>query len=1172
VREDEAVLTEEQELAVARRHGPLALSAGAGSGKTSVLVERFVRAVREDDVAPGQILAITFTERAAAELRERIRARLLELGERDAARSAEAAFVSTIHGFCARLLRAHPLSAGIAPGFAVIEEGQADRMRRLAFGEALAGFLEGEPAEAVDLVAAYSATSLQEIVLSAYSALRSQGESRPRLPLPAGNGRAERAASLIDDLMRRYDAAYLRRKRERSALDFDDLELCARDLLREHPTVLEAWRERFGMLMVDELQDVNPRQLELLELLDRDNLFTVGDELQSIYGFRHADVRLFAERFERLERDGAALRLTCNFRSRPAILEAVDRVFAERMGDAYTPLVAAREPAAPREPSTASAPSGGQLESRPPGSRPPGSRQTVVQEEPVVELLLTDRRGWEAQDEELAGLPAATPWRVAEARLIAARVAELVEGGGTRAGEVAILLRAATDMPLYEAALRERGLPAQAATGSFWGHRQVSDLLAYLRTLANPLDELALYSTLACPLVGLTSDGLLLLGTLAKERGCSTWEAIDRHSGEVRLALPEQEGERVCAFGRWLSTERRSVALRPLSELLRRALAAGDYDLRLLSLRQGERRMANVNKLIAMARRFEAQEGRDLRAFLDHVAHMSEAFASREADAAVGDGRLEAVQLMSIHAAKGLEFPVVCVADLGRAPRLAVPDLIVERDRRDEQKVGGGRGGRLGLRLRTLGEEPDPLPALDYAELRAELEEAQQAEEDRVLYVAMTRARERLLLSGAADLANWPAPDRQGGAPIAWLAPALVGNLHEPAAGETGSFARQVSPSLSVRCSLNRLSAAVPDRLGGEGAQHEERSAAAPDRVVGEGAQHEERFGEAPDRVVGVGARRGPERTQQRPERTHPPEELDGGWPTVRRLRTPEPATTLLGDSDATISYSALAELERCGYRYYLERVLRMPERHVPAGTADHNARARIRGTVVHALLERIDFSRPLAPSSSEVGRVARGLGTRLAGPERVAISELLEQALHSELAQRVARRRELRREHPFSISLGSSEPLLVGVVDLLVREPDGSLLIVDYKSDRVYPEEDLEQVVQLEYGLQRLVYALAALHSGAPRVQIAHWFLERPHEPVLADFDADEREATSEQLLERLRGLRERGYATAEVPHRGICLTCPGRAKLCSWGEEHTMREAPPTPRAPARAATLVV
>jgi ATP-dependent helicase/nuclease subunit A len=780
------VLTPEQEQAVARRSGSLLLSAGAGSGKTSVLAERFARAVCEDGVAPAQILAITFTERAAGELRERIRARLLELGERDAARQAEAAPIGTFHGFCARLLRAHPLAAGVDPAFEIVEEGLAGRLRRLAFREALAGLLDGEPREAVELVAAFGADALERIVLDAHARLRSQGQTEPRLPPVLGDERAVRACRLIDELLRRFAGAYAAHKRARRALDFDDLELCARDLLGEHADVRRTWAERLQMLMVDELQDTNPRQLELLELLQRDNLFTVGDELQSIYGFRHADVSLFGERRRRLAAQGAALRLTHNFRSRAPILAAVDRIFAGRMGEHYAPLVPARE------------------------------QSPMDGGEALVELLLTDCRGWDggrgrqaparalpgaaplhaqrgkAREEALEDLPEATPWRVAEAHLLAARVAQLVEEGHAQAGDVAVLLRGLGDLPLYESALRAAGLPTLAAAGGFWGHQQVGDLLAYLRALANPLDELALYSTLACPLAGLSGDGLALIALVAREHGCGAWQAVERHAGALGALLGDGDGERLSAFREWFAGERRGAASQPLAQSLRRAIRAGGYETYVLSLRWGERRLANVHKLIRLARAFEAQEGRDLRGFLDHVAHLGEALGGREAEAPACETEHEAVRLMSIHAAKGLEFPVVCVADLGRSPRLAVPDLIVERD------------GRLGLRLPVLG-EAEPVHALDFERLREELRAAQQAEEDRILYVAVTRARERLLLSGALDFARWPAP-RPGAAPAGWLASALLPDAPALASGG-GGLTVDLGDGLLVRCLFNRAGA-----------------------------------------------------------------------------------------------------------------------------------------------------------------------------------------------------------------------------------------------------------------------------------------------------------------------------------------------------------------------------
>jgi ATP-dependent helicase/nuclease subunit A len=760
-------LTAEQEEAVARRRGPLLLAAGAGSGKTSVLVERFVRAVREDGIAPGKILAITFTERAAGELRGRVRAQLLELGERAAARDMEGAPVGTFHGFCARLLRAHSQQAGLDPDFAVLDEVESGRLRLLAFrrtlaamlaqdrpvlardrlADPLAGRAPGGREELVELLAAYGADRVRELVLRVYAEQRSRGVSLPTLPAPhardAANvgasaaqddDRAIRACALLGEALRSFGLGYAELKQARDALDFDDLELCALGLLKGRESVRAAWAERLELLMVDEFQDTNRRQLELLEQLDRGNLFVVGDELQSIYGFRYAESSIFRERRRRLRAQGAALVLTHSFRARPALIETLNTIFAPRFGASHISLVAARE-------------------------------QAGVQ--PLVELLLTDRRGWEESPHApaLAGeLPPAPLWRLVEARLLAQRVAALVDSGVARAGGVAVLLRAAGDLPVYERALQERGLLTLAAVGSYWGHQQVGDLLAWLGALANPLDELALYSALASPLVGISSDGLALLALHARAGGSGAWATLRRTDGELYTVLPAADRERLARFAERFAAERCTAAAHPIAELLLRAIAASGYERHVRSLPWGERRLANVHKLLRLARRFEASEGRDLRGFLDHVAHRAAFAAGAEPQAPAGGAEPEAVRLMTIHAAKGLEFDVVCLADLGRSSGGATPDLLV-----DEKRVG--------LRLASL-DGSEARPCLHYAELCAERRLAEEAEEERIMYVAMTRARERLLLSGAVDFERWPKA-KAGGAPIAWLAPAVAPDISE---------------------------------------------------------------------------------------------------------------------------------------------------------------------------------------------------------------------------------------------------------------------------------------------------------------------------------------------------------------------------------------------------------
>src|ERR671914_382189 len=175
-------LTPEQERAVARRDRSLMVRAGAGTGKTTVLVERFVQAVAEDGAPVEGILAITFTEKAAAEMKARVRARFLELGRREEARAAEAAWISTIHGFCSRVLRAHALSAGIDPAFRVLDELESERVATDAFDAALGAFMgEGEDPQRIEMVAAYTPDRLRDMVRTAYARLRSRGARRPSL-------------------------------------------------------------------------------------------------------------------------------------------------------------------------------------------------------------------------------------------------------------------------------------------------------------------------------------------------------------------------------------------------------------------------------------------------------------------------------------------------------------------------------------------------------------------------------------------------------------------------------------------------------------------------------------------------------------------------------------------------------------------------------------------------------------------------------------------------------------------------------------------------------------------------------------------------------------------------------------------------------------------------------
>jgi hypothetical protein len=212
--------------------------------------------------------------------------------------------------------------------------------------------------------------------------------------------------------------------------------------------------------------------------------------------------------------------------------------------------------------------------------------------------------------------------------------------------------------------------------------------------------------------------------------------------------------------------------------------------------------------------------------------------------------------------------------------------------------------------------------------------------------------------------------------------------------------------------------------------------------------------------------------------------------------------------------------------------------------------------------LESARFGESAAPSPEDAAAAARELGLRAARRECEEMARLAAAATCESPpggpAARLAGADRLLREPPFAFALSPSEPLFTGVIDVLAQERDGGSLVVDYKTDRVRPEERLDELVDRDYSLQRLVYALAVLRAGAPAVEIVHWFLERPHEWVSARYDGAAREQLEAELEGELRRARARGYAVSENPHRALCETCPGRGGLCSYSDAEAMREDP--------------
>jgi ATP-dependent helicase/nuclease subunit A len=280
----------------------------------------------------------------------------------------------------------------------------------------------------------------------------------------------------------------------------------------------------------------------------------------------------------------------------------------------------------------------------------------------------------------------------------------------------------------------------------------------------------------------------------------------------------------------------------------------------------------------------------------------------------------------------------------------------------------------------------------------------------------------------------------------------------------------------------------------------------------------------------------------------------------------------------ARLSYSALESYKRCGYRFYLERVVKMRRpgeelvAEVPVEDGDQLALSAtavapdqmsplVRGTIVHELLERIDFRSPEPPARAEIERQVEANMVRASEDELREIASLIEGFLSSDLFARLREAQRVQRELPFAYpleptGLGGRSLLVNGVVDVHADFGD-HLLVVDYKTDAL-EGRDPEEVCDEKYSGQRLVYALAALRSGAAEVEVAYCFLERPDLVVSRRFGAAERERLEAELLDLAAGVISGSFAPTDSPHRELCQSCPGQPALCSWPPDRTLAERP--------------
>jgi ATP-dependent exoDNAse (exonuclease V) beta subunit len=1054
------------------------VEAGAGTGKTTTLVGRIIAMVVAGTARLSNVAAITFTEAAAAELKDRVRVGLEQVAADDAA-SADAheraraalddlddAAISTLHAFAQRILTAYPLEAGLPPGFDVADDIAAT----LAFEARWSAFLDellADDALHEVLVAAFALglklrhlrTLARELhdhhdrltaaphvdatvstlpavdvtgILGPLDAtfdllptcrdaedllaghvrglvrfrdrLRDTSEPLAVLELLADapklaskNGRAENwpngcktdvvtylkqaqdaltdtlartRARLVGPLVARVVNFTLRSADERrrdGMLEFHDLLVLARDLVLREPAVRAALAARFTRVLVDEFQDTDPLQADLALLLtgsqpadgadgrtpvpvpvDADALtpgalFVVGDPKQSIYRFRRADMGVYL-RFRAGLGDEPTL-LVENHRCVPAIVAFVNHVFEQRFTDAapgtqapWVPLTARRDPL--------------------PGAPSPVQVFGAERDARVDEVRRDEARDVAA----LVGRVATEQWTVDDPVTHTQRTA--------RYGDVAILLPTRTSLPAIEAALDDAGIPSRVESQSLvYSTAEVRDLVTTLTAIDDPTDAIAVVGALRTPAFACPDDELV-----EYHLAHGPWDYRRRPPDELR----EHTVTRALGALRELHRDRWTTSVSGLLDRIVRERHVLELALAYPRPRDHWRR---VRFLVDRARAFDAAGGSDVRAFVDWVEEQASEQA-RAVEVVVPEPDDDAVRITTVHASKGLEYPIVLLAGLNT---------------RDDDRLPSALWGDAGLEVR-LGPKDHAFETAGYEAARATERDATAAERDRLLYVAVTRARDHLLVSlhranGASNAARLAACVDDG--PCERVDPG------PPRAG--------------------RAVAARTARDGGDGG--------GPDViayvVAAWQARREALLARAADPVVsatGISHRLAARRQGDRP------------------------------DGEARVDENHVADEDVVAGE---DDVL--PVRRGRSGTAV--------GRAVHAVLQTVDLR-----TGDGLRTAARAQALAEEVPEREAEVARLARAMLDAPVVRLAAHNPCWREVPVTAQVG--DVTVEGVIDLLVDAPEG-LVVVDYKTDRVETGPALERAVA-RHRPQGAAYALA--------------------------------------------------------------------------------------------------
>ncbi|MDP7021517.1 MAG: UvrD-helicase domain-containing protein [Candidatus Krumholzibacteria bacterium] len=1183
-------LNSEQVPPVMEHDRHLILSAGAGSGKTRVLVERVLQILRDshwDLSMVPRILAITFTEKATLAMRRKILSKVEEerakCDPKEAAtllalaREMENASISTIHSFCSRILRENALEAGLDPRFRILDDLELYEIREEILELLLKSqnpdllLLAGEfgvsavlraleevrelrrslnlPPELLDekssrellkdlkseVIEALRVALLDKLqqLLNDFRGLCSHfpGEKHPT---EKGDERIIASISMLEDmdpdaldpgtlkevllrmkglpqggkavedgdvlkkkwkklkdeienlqataerlstgdpteipgapkdltlaffrLLGHYSREVHREMRSRGCLDQEDLQIEAVRLLEEHPPVLQRYRRLYRHVLIDEFQDTNSLQLRLARLLvpedadpKKNTLFLVGDHRQSIYAFRNADVGVFFREREKMAARKQARDLRFNYRSHPRLMDFFNQFFPVKE---FPPLK----------------------------SQKPGGKDLRVllqiRGREKSETLLDCRR-------DTARAIADTIWKAREEGLAIQN-----EDGSSRPLEwkdVAILLRSGTDLPVLTRALAERGIPHEAAGGrEFFLREELEDLENLVSALDDPLHRFKLFRALRGNLIGMSTADLLCLFPQVPRR-----LKTQRLSAEFLDGLrdPKNQGklsdEGVLRLHLFLSLlDRFSGRLHriPVSRLLSELVEATAYDLRSAGDRFALKILRNLRQVSEIFQEMENSRRMTVRDYLDHMIRARD-LNPRQEEAWVPEEGESLLRIFTIHSAKGLEFPFVVLADLDRDVTSVQKEGEISSLRMD--LPDGRQESLVGLAWKDM--EELKVTNLCHAWIKLERKRREGEEMLRLFYVALTRAKDYLLMSGIAAT-----PDLRVDFPLPVLNP-------------TKSFLDMLMSRLpGIEQKLYRLN------------------------IVGQD--------EIPS--LGEGVKAGPEKEKEAPRKTH--------WP---HLLPPE-----LPPSRVEMPVTGLTLLRSCPLRWLLERRLGLrglsealfesyeerSERSAASGASF--------GSLLHGILENWDYRLPAEEAFEKA--TPGDLEGELREEARRILSSL-EESKPMDFGVGPLSAARLRREESFLLDLG--ELVLTGQTDL-VAEGEGRRVLIDWKSDRVEGEALKERASH--YELQMQLYALALAESGQKADEAFLVFL-RSQEKHRIDISDAALETARMAALDIARDARAIGGDVARVDLSLDSLSSPRNppCKFCAW------REGPCTP-----------